>query len=120
MKGNLWLSNIGEPLSFLDWEIESHPIWGIWSFEPQNGTDLAPGDDPVRVVVTVTAPNEKNSEFDGEVKIVNKANSSDFCTIDASLTTPKNKAFNFYVNVLMWLFERFPNAFPILRYLFGL
>ncbi len=30
-----------------------------------------------------------------------------------TVTMPKNKAFNF--NMLEWLFERFPNAFPILR-----
>lgn len=34
------------------------------------------------------------------------------------VTMPKNKAFNF--NLLSWLFERFPNVFPILRQLLGL
>jgi len=29
----------------------------------------------------------------------------------------KNKPFNFNLNLLGWLFERFPNAFPILRHL---
>jgi len=118
--GNFNVSNIGEPFSLLDWEIESYPEWGVWSFDPQNGTDLTPEDDPVTVTVTVTAPDEKNSEFVGDVKIVNIENSSDFCIIDVSLTTPKNKAFNFYMNILMWLFERFPNAFPILRYMLEL
>jgi len=36
------------------------------------------------------------------------------------VTMPKNKAFNFNYNLLSWLFERFPNAFPILRYMLGL
>lgn len=31
----------------------------------------------------------------------------------------KNKAFNFYVNLLNWLFEHFPNLFPILKYVVG-
>ncbi len=33
---------------------------------------------------------------------------------------PKNKAFNFNFNLLEWLFERFPNAFPLLRYILDL
>ena len=36
------------------------------------------------------------------------------------VTMPKNKAFNFNFPLLEWLFERFPNAFPILRQLLGL
>jgi len=34
------------------------------------------------------------------------------------VTMPKNKALNFNLNLLSWLFERFPNAFPILRHVF--
>jgi outer membrane protein assembly factor BamB len=33
---------------------------------------------------------------------------------------PKNKPFNFNFNLLSWLLERFPNAFPIMRQLLGL
>ncbi|UCF13722.1 MAG: right-handed parallel beta-helix repeat-containing protein [Thermoplasmatales archaeon] len=36
------------------------------------------------------------------------------------VTMPKNKAFNFNFNLMGWLFERFPNAFPILRYMLEL
>ncbi len=40
------------------------------------------------------------------------------------VTMPRNKSinkpFNFNFPLLSWLFERFPNAFPILRYLLGL
>ena len=36
------------------------------------------------------------------------------------ITMPKNKAFNFYHNLLNRLFERFPNVFTILRYILGL
>jgi len=36
------------------------------------------------------------------------------------VTMPKNKAFDFNFDLLSWLFERFPNAFPILRNLLGL
>jgi hypothetical protein len=33
---------------------------------------------------------------------------------------PKNKVFNFNLNLLNWLFDRFPNIFPILRQLLEL
>ena len=36
------------------------------------------------------------------------------------ISMPKNNAFNFNVNLLERLFERFPNAFPILRHVLGL
>ncbi len=35
------------------------------------------------------------------------------------VTMPKSKVFGFNFYILNWLFERFPNAFPILRYLLG-
>jgi len=108
VEGNFTLLNTGEPYSLLNWEIESYPEWGI------------PEDDPIAVIVNVTAPDEKNSEFEGEIKIINKENSSDFCTIDVSLATPKNKPFIHNFPLLSWLFELFPNAFPILRHLLEL
>ena len=36
------------------------------------------------------------------------------------ITMPRNKAFNFNFDLLGWLFDRLPNAFPILRQIFGL
>lgn len=36
------------------------------------------------------------------------------------VTMPRNKAFNFNFNLLERLFERFPNMFPVLRYLLGI
>ncbi len=43
---------------------------------------------------------------------------SDWATLEVSM--PMNKPFNFNFNLIEWLFERFPNAFPILRYVLGL
>ncbi|MCK4415996.1 MAG: hypothetical protein KAU84_02480, partial [Thermoplasmatales archaeon] len=114
------IENIGDPTSLLDWEIESHPDWGDWTITPDDGYDLMPEDGPFTVNVSVVAPDEKNSEFTGNITIVNKENASDFCTIAMSLSTPKNKPYNFILNMFAWLFERFPNAFPILRFLLGL
>ncbi len=43
---------------------------------------------------------------------------SDWATLE--VTMPKNKALNFNLNLLSWLFERFPYVFPILRYILAL
>ena len=43
-------------------------------------------------------------------------NESDWETLD--ITIPKNKAINFNFILLEWIFNRFPNAFPVLRHLF--
>ena len=40
---------------------------------------------------------------------------SDWGSLDVSM--PRNKVLNFNFNLLEWLFERFPNAFPMLRHL---
>ncbi|UCF11734.1 MAG: hypothetical protein JSW06_06695 [Thermoplasmatales archaeon] len=54
-----------------------------------------------------------------------KAKAKDIHDAESQLSTlevtmPRNQAFNFNFNMLEWLFERFPNAFPILRYMLGL
>jgi len=91
VSGSFTVENIGDPNSLLDWEIESHPNWGTsWTFDPENGEDLTPEDDPVTVNVEVVAPNQQNSNFAGELKIVNSDNSSDFCIIPVYLSTPVN------------------------------
>jgi len=43
---------------------------------------------------------------------------SDWATLEVSM--PMNKPFNFNFNLLSWLFERLPHAFPILRHMLGL
>ena len=103
----------------LDWEAAEYPNWGTWTFTPSSGDDLKPEGGPFTVRVTVIAPDQKNSEFNGEAKIVNKENTSDNCAIPVYLRTPKNKSFNFDLNLLSWLFERFPYAFLLLRNLLG-
>jgi len=80
-----------------------------------DGDNLKPGDEPVTVEVDVVAPDEQNEEFTGEIKIVNSEDPDDTCTIDVSLATPVNQQ---VINPLFKIIlERFPNAFPILRYL---
>ncbi len=120
--GNFTIENYGDNLTLLDWNITNKPSWehgSSWSFSPTSGKDLTPEDGPITVEVICVAPDVKNQDLKGSIKVENLGDSNDFCYIDVTLSTPKKKAFNFYVNILMWLFDRFPNAFPILRYLVG-
>ena len=87
VQGDLTISNIGDPFSFLNWEIISYPAWGTWEFTPSSGTNL-PSGDSVTVHVTVVAPSEKDTQFQGDIKIVNTENTDDYCVIHVTLKTP--------------------------------
>ena len=116
--GSFTVENIGEPNSMLDWEIESHPDWGTWTISPESGDDLKPEDEPITISVSVVAPDEKNTEFTGNLSVVNKENASDYESIPISLTTSKNRL---YINIPFLRFlEKHPHWFPILRLLLGL
>ena len=107
--GSFTVENVGEPASELDWEIESHPDWGTWIFTPLNGDDLTPEDGSITVEVSVVAPDKKNKEFNGGIKIVNMEASGDQCYIQVSLATPRTKAINpLSLQFLERLFQRFP------------
>ena len=104
--------------SLLDWEIESNPDWGDWTFNPDNGINLKPEDGSVTVNVEVIAPNDINEEFTGIVKVINSDDPNDFCEIDVVLTTPRSRLLQ--NSLILRLLEQFPNAFPLLRLLLGL
>ena len=54
------------------------------------------------------APDEQNTEFTGEITIVNEDNSSDCCVIDVSLATPCTRQSSWVRTLLDLLFDRFP------------
>jgi parallel beta-helix repeat protein len=107
VEGSFTVENIGVPGSLLDWEIIEYPEWGLWSFNPFYGDDLTPEDGSITVNVSVVVPDIKNSEFTGEIKIVNLDNMSDNCSIPVYLKTPRNKSFNFIIHLFKLLLERF-------------
>jgi len=91
------IQNIGESGSKLDWRIIDWPRdWGNWTFTPFNGYDLTPEEGPYIVEVKVVAPFEQKQQFNGEIKIINKDNSSDYTKISVFLSTPRDKE---YINV---------------------
>lgn len=115
--GTFEVGNIGEIGSLLNWKVDSWPAWGTWTFVPDFGTALPKGS-WVTITATVVAPSEKPAEFTGKITVVNTENTTDFCEIDVTLKTPKSLDIQFLL-FFGSLFERFPNAFPILRHLLG-
>jgi len=91
----------------------------FWTFDPDGGLDLTPEDGVITVDVEVIAPGDEETEFEGEIVLVNSEDSEDTCTIDVALTTPVSQESPIF-QFLERIFERFPNAFPILRHLLGL
>jgi hypothetical protein len=116
--GTFKVMNIGEPNSHLNWTIASYPDWGTWTFSPSSGANLTPADGAITVNVSVTAPDVKNQGFQGNITVVNKENSSDYCVIPVTLTTPLYQTFEHH-GLFERLLERSPHAFPILQHLLG-
>jgi hypothetical protein len=87
--GSFQVQNIGSPSSLLNWTINVSSIdWGTWTFTPQSGENLTPEDGPVTVQVSVIAPNEENTKFEGYIRVENQDNSTDFDVIPVYLKTP--------------------------------
>jgi hypothetical protein len=86
--GSFTVSNVGEAGSTLNWAIQQYPNWGTWTFTPNSGTDLTPEDGQITISVSVVAPDEPQTDFSGQISIVNTDDSSDSCTIDVALATP--------------------------------
>lgn len=120
--GNFDVGNDGDIGSLLNWAVEttSLPSWGTsWSFTPASGTGLPKGS-WTTVAVSVVAPNEKNKNYTGKIKVINTDDSSDYCEIDVSLVTPKNRAFNMINGFVLRFLVQHPHMFPILRGILGL
>ncbi len=113
------VENCGDSGTELNWEVSEYPEWGSeWTFTPPRGTGLTPEAGPVTVDVSFVAPPDSETEFFGDIKVINSDDSSDFCRIDVYVLTPRSKTVNF--PFFYRIFERFPNFFPILRQLLNL
>ena len=119
VEGSFTVENVGAPGSELSWEIEYYPSWGTWTFNPESGTGLTPEDDAITVDVEVVAPEDPETDFQGEVKIVNSENENDYVILQVSLSTPVNQQLDMHP-LFQRMIEQFPNAFPILRQLLRL
>ena len=115
--GTITVENIGEPDSLLDWDIDSYPEWGNWSFDPDSGDDLLAGES-IDINVEIIVPDEPKTTFTGDVVILNSENASDTCTIDVSLATPVSQEQG-YQQILRFL-QNHPNLFSVIRQILGL
>ncbi|DAC72888.1 MAG TPA: hypothetical protein DSN98_02695 [Thermoplasmata archaeon] len=89
--GSFQIENIGGVDSLLHWRVNVSTIdWGTWSFTPEFGENLTPLDGKITVQVSVRAPDEKNSEFQGYIRVENTDNPNDFDVIPVILKTPMN------------------------------
>ena len=116
--GSFQVMNVGDNDSLLNWTVNNSLTWGTWTFNPSSGENLVPTQGPVTVQVYVVVPSEENSEFHGNITIVNKENSSDYCVISVTLTTPFSQSIE-NLGFLARLLVRFPHAFPLFKYLMG-
>jgi hypothetical protein len=108
MSGEFEVSNCGDEGSLLNWEVSEWPLdWGTdWTFDPNSGMNLTTSAGWIPITVQFTAPNEKEKEFSGTIKVINSNNPEDFCEISVYLKTPRNK--NIQNNVLLQLLQRLP------------
>ena len=113
--GSFVVQNIGDVGSLLNWTINSSSItWGEWSFNPSSGDDLTPEDGQKTVLVTVTAPDEEETTFEGFLRVENKNNPSDYGTIPVSLTTPV-QFIPVWLNLLQQVLVEFLENHPAIR-----
>lgn len=117
LQGNFSVENTGDNGSMLNWFISLEPTWSNFSFEPNQGENLSAGQKQ-EVKVSFVAPNGKNQEYSGRFKIQNSGYNGDYCYINVSVITPKSKPIKLDQSLFKWLFEQFPKAFPVLRYIF--
>jgi PKD repeat protein len=97
------IQNNGTPGSFLNWEIESWPDWGQWTFTPRMGSNLTVDDGSINITVSVVAPLEEEQNFTGHIQITNKENNSDYCLIPVTLSTTRSSTVNPPTAAFHWI-----------------
>jgi hypothetical protein len=86
--GSFQVQNIGDAGSLLNWTINTSSIsWGTWTYNPPSGENLTPEAGPKTVQVTVVAPEDGNTNFEGYVRVENLQDLTDFDLIPVSLKT---------------------------------
>lgn len=110
------IENLAEtPSTDLFWSISDYPEWGEWTFSQQNG-QIAWDESPVEITVEVKAPEEKNTDFSGEIVLVNTYDSEDSVHIQLSLSTPQHQDTGFLVQFL----SQHPRLYDLFNFFFDL
>ena len=110
LEGTFQVQNIGVAGSLLNWTINASSIsWGTLTFSPESGENLTPEAGPVAVHVTVVAPKEKKTDFEGYIHVENQNDPSDFDVVPISLATPAPLMHQImglhhpFLHLLLWL-----------------
>jgi hypothetical protein len=115
--GSITVENIGESSSMLDWKVESYPNWGTWTFSPDSGDGLKPEYVPITISVSVVVPDDKNTDFTGNITVINMNDASDYEIIVVSLSTSKIKTID---TLLIRLLENYPLIYQLIQRFFKL
>jgi len=99
---SLTIQNIGLDETQLSWKVVEYPSWGEWTCTPESGVNILSGEEQI-IEIEVIAPDESNQEFSGSLKIVNQVNPTDYCTIDVSLSTPRNRDYLIDFSPIHWV-----------------
>jgi hypothetical protein len=70
--------NIGDLGSELDWIVTETPSWGNFTITPSFGIDLIPEQGPQTVYVEIDVPTNGSPIFEGEIRIENQHDPSDY------------------------------------------
>lgn len=110
--GSFDVKNIGYTGTSLNWKVISWPDWGTWSFNPSSGY-LYPEDGKTTVQVSVVAPEEKRTDFTGEIIVVNLLCEDDYEIIPVSLKTPRYHSYQnlFSFQILQHLMNKILEKF---------
>jgi len=110
VNGSFKVQNIGDSFSLLNWTINISLIdWGTWTFAPDSGKNLTPEEGKLTVQVSVVAPNQQKSEFEGYIRVENQDDPKDFELVPVNLKTPKN--INSVQSMIHQLIFRFKNTY---------
>ena len=99
--GTIFVKNIGETGSKLDWVVSESLDWV--SCSPTSGQDLQPGTTK-SITVTVTASSQGNDPRTGTITVKNAENSGDKETFEVNIVTKKSRTRTFFFQIL----EMFP------------
>jgi len=114
--GTITVKNTGDPGSQLKWKCDEQNTWGSWTFTPSNGIGLTPAMGSLSITVTVVAPTEEDQEYSGQITLCNEEDSTDTCTIDVSLSTPRNRAMQTpFLQFLQNFLENHPILYQLLQ-----
>jgi hypothetical protein len=126
VNGTITIRNIGDIGSMLEWEVQSVPEeWGEnwkvrWLYDGEINPDeggFVGTTNLEEIFIEVQTPDEKNSDFTGEIFLVNVDNPGDTITISVVCNTPRGKILQM---PLLRFLENYPALYSIISQLLQL